>query len=100
MAESNLPAPIAGKYSDALSLSKDEIKKKLVPSRVEASKRALTVAISNVEVEISKITEQIQEACMSYPLDFVKICELVDSKELRERLIQQLHSLWKALFGE
>jgi hypothetical protein len=87
-------------YKKLLTMAKELKDNALAPIRSMEMKKQAELETVKIEGEILKKQQKIEELCQAYPIDFNKIIEVSDEKELLERRKDQFGEIIKQMFPE
>lgn len=88
------------KYKDVLAVAKEKIKETLAPLRAREMRIKGELEVAKLEGEIAERDQKIQEHASEYPINFKKITDAQNERDLILREKGQLEQLLKELFGE
>lgn len=87
-------------YKDLLKKGKEAIEALELPFKVKKEEKNLEMKVLELEQQIAKDALTVQEQKSNCPVDWDKLIEAIDNKEINERKLKQLTSLKEELFGE
>lgn len=87
-------------YSKLLKMAKDARDNMLAPYRVKETRKKGELKIAELESKLAEEDQKIQEIAANYPLDFDKLANALDERDLVERRIEQLEKIIETLFSE
>ena len=87
-------------YKQLLELGKEAIADIERPFKVRKEQKNLEMEIIKLEQQLAKDDLTLTEQKSANPIDWNKLIDAIDSKELNERKLKQLKNLEQELFGE
>ena len=87
-------------YSKLLEKGKDAIAALERPFKVEKEKKNLEMKILDLKQTLATDELTIQEQMSSHPVDWDKLIEAIDRKEVNQRKLKQLETLEMKMFIE
>lgn len=87
-------------YKDLISKGKEAIAALELPFKVKKEKKTLEMKINELELVIAKDDLTIQEQKSAQPINWEKLIDSIDAKDLNERKLKQMQELEKELFED
>lgn len=85
-------------YKDILNFSKEKIAEAKAPICVMRMKKRAEGEVLELETRIMDIDGKIDDECTKYPINFDRLIELIDEKEIMERWKGQFATIIGQLF--
>lgn len=85
-------------YSKLLKKGKEAVEAMQIPFKVRKAQKDLEMKIIEIEQEIATAELTIEEQQSQHPIDWTKLIDAIDSKELKGRKLKQLKELEGKLF--
>ena len=86
------------KYKELLKMAKEAIDDMQIPYKVRKAKHHIDGEILSIEKQISDYNLKIVEAKSEHPIDFNKIIEQIDARDLAQRKLNIANELKDELF--
>lgn len=86
------------KYLDRLKKTQKEKDKEKLPFHEKMAKNALERELLETEARLVTLKQQVEDQLSAYPIDFQRLLQAMDERDLKERELKQLSKLKTDLF--